>query len=499
MTRQPELSVCMIVKNEAHQLAAALSDCRSFADELVVVDTGSTDETRRVARQFTSKVFELNWEDDFSAARNHSLDRASGRYFLWLDADDRMTAPMQRRMNRLKNHFDGRHAFYLRLENVHEDRPATHCWQLRCLPLRNDIRFEGRIHEVLGPAVERAELQIVQTDIVIEHHGYQNPAQCRAKLQRNLALLTRQLEDRPDQVEPLFSLARTYDALGLAADALRTMERALWCMERGHFDCQTLIEGFLFLVHLYLDRGDRQRALRILVKADALAVGKAQHHFRMAGFYQRLNRHAEAVRCFRRIRDATSGPNLYPSPDLPPATEIVLLMAYSLLCLGQNAQAVKHLKDNGGFDPESAQCWEWLGLKAMREGRLPLAEQCYRRGAETGRMSAEGLCNLGTLLKREERVKKASECYLTALDVAPDHRDAQANPAHLYLSQGPLAPINRCLSNGKSRGAALGFARDADETVTPEIRWNTSNRVAGRADNWKQQPITVDGPGMIGN
>ena len=81
----------MIVRNEGHQLADCLSPVAELFDEIVVVDTGSRDDTREVARRFTGNVFNFPWCDHFSAARNESLRHADGEWIFWLDADDRIS------------------------------------------------------------------------------------------------------------------------------------------------------------------------------------------------------------------------------------------------------------------------------------------------------------------------------------------------------------------------------------------------------------------------
>ena len=82
------LSVCLIVKNEQPVIARCLSCVKKFADEIIVVDTGSTDATAEVTKKFTDKIYSYEWEDDFASARNFSLEKASCEYVMWLDADD---------------------------------------------------------------------------------------------------------------------------------------------------------------------------------------------------------------------------------------------------------------------------------------------------------------------------------------------------------------------------------------------------------------------------
>ncbi|MEG0091522.1 MAG: glycosyltransferase, partial [Oscillospiraceae bacterium] len=83
-----KISVCMIVRNEQAVLARCLDCVKHFADELIIVDTGSSDKTKEIAGQYTDYVYDFLWVDDFSAARNYSYSFATGDYIMWVDADD---------------------------------------------------------------------------------------------------------------------------------------------------------------------------------------------------------------------------------------------------------------------------------------------------------------------------------------------------------------------------------------------------------------------------
>ncbi|WP_029933270.1 glycosyltransferase [Rhodothermus marinus] len=90
---RPLLSLCMIVKNEAEYLETCLKLARPHVDEIVVIDTGSTDGTQDIARRYADVFEEIEWPNSFAAARNYSLDRASGRYILILDGDEYIADP----------------------------------------------------------------------------------------------------------------------------------------------------------------------------------------------------------------------------------------------------------------------------------------------------------------------------------------------------------------------------------------------------------------------
>ncbi|HTG69016.1 MAG TPA: glycosyltransferase family 2 protein, partial [Candidatus Udaeobacter sp.] len=82
------ISLCMIVKNEEQVLDRCLNSVKDLVDEIVIVDTGSTDSTKEIAANYTDRIFHFEWIDDFSAARNYSFRHATKDYILWLDADD---------------------------------------------------------------------------------------------------------------------------------------------------------------------------------------------------------------------------------------------------------------------------------------------------------------------------------------------------------------------------------------------------------------------------
>lgn len=96
------VSLCMIVKNEEAKLNQCLSSARDIADEIVVVDTGSGDGTKGIAARYTDKIYDFEWIDDFSAARNYAFSKATMEYILWLDADDLLLPEDRERLLKLK-------------------------------------------------------------------------------------------------------------------------------------------------------------------------------------------------------------------------------------------------------------------------------------------------------------------------------------------------------------------------------------------------------------
>ncbi len=156
----------MIVKNESAVLARALTCAKKFADEIIVVDTGSTDDTKEIAKKFTDKVFDFEWCDDFSRARNYAFSLASCDYQMWLDADDVITDANIKKINNLKKSSTDVDVFMCQYSTGfnNENQPSVTYFRERILKRANNFKWQGFVHEVIAPCGK-----IEYTDIEIEH------------------------------------------------------------------------------------------------------------------------------------------------------------------------------------------------------------------------------------------------------------------------------------------------------------------------------------------
>ncbi len=226
----PTVSLTMIVRDEQLNLPGCLQSCADWFDELVIVDTGSRDETKAVAaaardrRGRAARVFDFAWCDDFAAARNESLRHATGDWVFWMDADDRLDETNRRKLANLLASLDDRSVGYEmgQVSQFPDGQVAPPFRQLRLFPRRPQLKWWGRIHEGL---IGAADLTYVNTGIHIWHVGYHDPATLEAKSARNLRLLEMQIAETPRNALVLFHLAREYFIKGRAAEAFQTLAR----------------------------------------------------------------------------------------------------------------------------------------------------------------------------------------------------------------------------------------------------------------------------------
>ncbi len=227
---RPRVSLCMIVKDEERNLPRCLDSAADLVQEIIVVDTGSRDATKDVASRYGAKVYDFAWCDSFAAARNEALRHATGEWLLWLDADDTLDAANRQKRRTLFAALGQELAAYLiRLHSLPDPVSGAALVVDQAKLFRNDprLRWEYRVHEQIVPGILRLGGVTRQTDIVIHHHGYQDPRLRRRKLERNRRLLLLDQAERPDDPLILFNLATLHLDLGQPAEAVTFLQRGL--------------------------------------------------------------------------------------------------------------------------------------------------------------------------------------------------------------------------------------------------------------------------------
>ena len=161
------ISLCMIVKNEEDILARCLDSVKELVDEIVIVDTGSTDGTKKAAAQYTDKIFDFVWQDDFAAARNFAFRKGSKDYLMWLDADDVIPVKEAEKFREMKKSIsENVDVIMMPYAAAFDESGNSIFTYYRERIVRNGAgyMFKGRIHEVIPPSGK-----IFYSDIQVEH------------------------------------------------------------------------------------------------------------------------------------------------------------------------------------------------------------------------------------------------------------------------------------------------------------------------------------------
>ena len=161
------LSLCMIVKNEEEVLDNCLASISDIVDEIIIIDTGSIDKTKEIANKYNSKVYDFQWIDDFSAARNYSFSKATCDYILWLDADDVLIDDDRKKLKELKENLDKKYDAVSMFYNYAFDEDGNVILRFR----RNRIVKRKRKYKWCGFVHEYIDVKgkVLNSDISITH------------------------------------------------------------------------------------------------------------------------------------------------------------------------------------------------------------------------------------------------------------------------------------------------------------------------------------------
>lgn len=236
-----KLTVSLIVKNEENHLESCLNSVKGY-DELIIVDTGSEDNTVEIAKKYTDKVFtDYIWKDHFADARNHALSKCTGDWILWIDADDKLLTPISKikeKLSQLNNEVD---AVKIKIssKNSYHFFPNIH-------KNKKEIKYKGAAHNYLT-----GYEKLVQFDDIIIERGFSDAH--KKDPDRTLRILKKEVEKDKSKPREMFYLAREYwykkeyelaifwfrEYLKIAnwkpekADAYLFLSRCLWLTYRG--------------------------------------------------------------------------------------------------------------------------------------------------------------------------------------------------------------------------------------------------------------------------
>ena len=204
------ISICMIVKNEESKLNSCLLSAVDIADELIIIDTGSTDKTKEIALQYTDKVYDYEWKNDFSDARNYSITKATNEFILVLDADEVIEGIDKLQVEKmiLSPMEVGR---FLRI-NEYSRQDVHYKFHERVGRIFSKFyyKYEGIIHEQLVP-INHSTIDYYNIPLIVYHSGYEGDLDAKKKkTDRNVELLKVALEKNPEEPYIIYQIGKSY-------------------------------------------------------------------------------------------------------------------------------------------------------------------------------------------------------------------------------------------------------------------------------------------------
>lgn len=224
-----EITACLIVKDEASNIRRCLDSINDICDEIIVIDTGSTDGTLEILSERGIEPTIIKWKDDFSYARNIALEKATKEFILSIDADEVLINPSAV-IDTINNAQDNIGGWLVEIASPASMTDTNHLYfgkNVRLFRNNLNIRYEGIIHEQITPSIKNAGLLLSNSKIMINHRGYFDKATTLTKHKRNLALLLKAHELEPTNPNHNYYAGKSLMVLKEYATATAMFQKAL--------------------------------------------------------------------------------------------------------------------------------------------------------------------------------------------------------------------------------------------------------------------------------
>lgn len=334
----------MIVKNEEETLARGLISVRDLVDEIIIVDTGSTDRTKEIASLFTNKIYDFKWINDFSAARNFSFSKATKDYIFWIDADDVLLEEDRKKFKQVKQNLDPNIDVVMMKYNYSFDDKGnvvlSH-FRERLLKREKNFRWSDPIHEFTNFSGN-----IVNSDIVITHR------KTHGNSRRNLDILESMVtEGKELSPRNMFYLAREKFNVGDYDGAIEYFNKHLDSEQGLPADN---ITSCIHLAKAYRMKKDWKNMKKVLSRSFEYDTPRAEICCLMGYWYQDNGDYTKAIVWFELAtklkKPTTWGPLLHEYWDFIPNIELCV----SYYKLGNIEEAIKYNNKAAEYNPNHA-------------------------------------------------------------------------------------------------------------------------------------------------
>ena len=405
--KKPGVSLCMIVKDEENNLARCLASVKPIVDEMIVVDTGSTDRTRDIAEFFGARVFYFEWRGDFAEARNFSLSKAEGNWILIMDADEVISALDHDHFRKLTDKRPSKITAYSIVTRNYCYKANTVGWnpndgyyaeeeagigwlpseKVRLFSNKKIIKFEGAVHEMVDPLLKRSNIKILKCEIPVHHYGRLNTHKLDQKDQTYYDIGCKKLSANRGDIGAVRELAIQATVLEKNSEAIELWQKFLSMKPEN----KVVPEAFVNMGTVYIRMKDYKKALIFSRKAVKVNpdMKEAQYNLGMAELYN--GNATAAVRTLKRL--------IKSHPDFPPAR---FMLAASKCCKKYTTDSngdMKKLKQSF-FGPVLTYSVAELADGLMTAGQHKLAFRLIQNAIENEIVSKDILHLFSVCLKR---------------------------------------------------------------------------------------------------
>jgi glycosyltransferase involved in cell wall biosynthesis len=435
------ISLCMIVKNEEDNLARCLDSIKDFVDEIIIVDTGSTDRTIKIAESYGARVFNHPWEGSFSKARNYSLKYATCDWILILDADEELNKEDVPKLKEIaKSNYCQVVSFIIKNKYKNSTQEG-YAQMVRLFKNFSEVHYKGIVHNTI-----QYSGKCLYSSITAIHHGYNlSEEKMEEKFLRTSTLLKKQIETDPYNPVPYMYIGVAYLDRCMYEEAITNSKRAISLAEESGFNNKDFLVSYYIVSAAYFEKKEFKETEIYAMKAVKIDKQFIDGYCLLSFAYYNLKEYDKFMQAsenyltiWSRITNSSSSKREFPlHPPLgnegletEPQTSIVyhtighkwkiyLLRGFCYLSSSQNESGNLEINKAINDSTDLEDCFTLLGNFYIGNNNIDKAEEAYRRLLSINEKSVTALFNLGHIKFQKNDLNETLPFWKKAVDIDP--------------------------------------------------------------------------------
>lgn len=433
----PSVSACMIVKNEEKLLPQCLDSIKDVVDEIIIVDTGSTDRTVEIAKSYGAKVYHHLWQGSFSEARNYSLKYATCDWILQIDADEKLEEGDIQLLRIALRHKEYNSIFVALLSQMPGGISKNYFQRIY---KKGKAHYEGIVHNQLV-----CEGKSLVTEIRFHHYGYNlDPEQMKKKQKRTEDLLKKQIAENPDFIFAWANLVRIYRCQEIWDEAIKTAEEAikLDAKQKNPSAYQIIMCD---MVYSYMRKNDYDKALDVCKELLEFNPDNLDGNFYIGGIYICKKDYQNAIQYYTKYTSLSE----QGGQGRPDFTTLIVdtygsqMQAWnnigtSYVELGQLDRAAEAFRKAISYNNKDPLYYENLARTFLKQKKYDELSKVLEEAVNMGVATAPMYYQLSDIYRSQGKVNQAIEYLMKSLDIDKSSVKYRVCLGELIMSQGRI-------------------------------------------------------------
>jgi len=440
----PSISLCMIVKNEEVNLARCLNSIKDVADEIIIVDTGSTDRTVEIAKSFGARVFNHPWEGSFSKARNYSLKYATCEWILILDADEEMDKEDAPRLKEITKNNNYEAIFFVVKNKFEDSTQESYANTIRLFKNFNGTHYEGIVHNIIRCRGKRFD-----SSLNIIHHGYNlSKDKMEEKFLRTTTLLKKQIKTDEHNPVPHMYLGVSYLGENMYDEAIVESKEALELAKKKKFTLRDFLVSYYVISAAYLKKKNLKEPEKYALKAIEIDDQFIDSFCILSLIYydsKEYDRFLQASESYLNLWDSITThagkSNTFTSHTIGHKWKINLLLGFYYLSSGQDTKGKIEIDTALKESTEIEYCLKLLGNYHMENKNLDKAEEIYKKLLDINETAIDVLVKIGHVKFQKGDLQETVLFWKKAVDIEPTLFDIRLLICKVNIVQGKFEDV----------------------------------------------------------